>query len=63
MRQRHDRYTAHPDRAAALAGVFESQIAGGKRYDLAMDGRRAANAVFRAATSSERDSRRVTTRP
>jgi len=32
--------------AAALNGVFESQIAGGKRYDLATAGRRAANATF-----------------
>ena len=32
--------------AAALNGVFYSQIAGGKRYDLATLGRRAANATF-----------------
>lgn len=32
--------------AAALNGVFDSQIAGGKRYDLASLGRRAANATF-----------------
>jgi len=32
--------------AAALNGVFDSQIAGGKRYDLATIGRRAANATF-----------------
>jgi LmbE family N-acetylglucosaminyl deacetylase len=32
--------------AAALNGVFPSQIAGGKRYDLAVLGRRAANATF-----------------
>lgn len=32
--------------AAALNGVFDSQIAGGKRYDLAILGRRAANATF-----------------
>jgi LmbE family N-acetylglucosaminyl deacetylase len=32
--------------AAALNGVFDSQIAGGKRYDLATAGRRAANATF-----------------
>jgi LmbE family N-acetylglucosaminyl deacetylase len=32
--------------AAALNGVFDSQIAGGKRYDLATHGRRAANATF-----------------
>ncbi len=32
--------------AAALNGVFDSQIAGGKHYDLATAGRRAANATF-----------------
>ncbi len=32
--------------AAALNGVFDSQIAGGKRYDAATAGRRAANATF-----------------
>lgn len=32
--------------AAALNRVFDSQIAGGKRYDLATIGRRAANATF-----------------
>lgn len=32
--------------AAALAGVYDSQISGGKRYDLAVRGRRLANATF-----------------
>ena len=32
--------------AAALIGVFDSQIAGGKRYDLASQGRRRANATY-----------------
>lgn len=32
--------------AASLNGVFDSQIAGGKRYDLATLGRRSANATF-----------------
>jgi LmbE family N-acetylglucosaminyl deacetylase len=32
--------------AAALNGVFDSQIAGGKRYDAATAGRRSANATF-----------------
>ena len=31
---------------AALNGVFDSQISGGKRYDLAVMGRRLANATF-----------------
>ncbi len=35
-----------PHLAAALAGVFDSQIHGAKRYDLAVAGRRAANATF-----------------
>ena len=32
--------------AATLNGIFDSQIAGGKRYDLAVMGRRRANATF-----------------
>jgi LmbE family N-acetylglucosaminyl deacetylase len=36
----------HDALAAALNGVFESQIAGGKRYDLGVIGRRHANATF-----------------
>jgi LmbE family N-acetylglucosaminyl deacetylase len=38
--------SAHPELAAKLVGVFESHIAGGKRYDLAAMGRRLANATF-----------------
>lgn len=41
--------TGHPNLAAALLGVFDSQIAGGKRYDLAALGRRTANATFFAS--------------
>lgn len=33
----------------ALVGVFDSQISGGKRYDLAAMGRRAANATYYAS--------------
>ncbi len=33
----------------ALLGVYDSQIAGGKRYDLATSGRRLANATFSAS--------------
>ena len=40
---------ARPNLAAALDGVFDSQIAGGKRYDLAVQGRRMANATFFAS--------------
>jgi len=39
----------HPNLSAALCGVFDSQIMGGKRYDLAMMGRRAANATMLAS--------------
>jgi LmbE family N-acetylglucosaminyl deacetylase len=39
----------HPNLAASLLGVFDSQIAGGKRYDLAALGRRTANATFFAS--------------
>ena len=35
-----------PHLAHALMGLFDSQIAGGKRYDLAVPGRRLANATF-----------------
>ena len=38
--------SGHDNLAAALNGVFDSQVAGGKRYDLATLGRRAANATF-----------------
>ena len=38
--------TGDDELAAALNGVFDSQIAGGKRYDLAILGRRRANATF-----------------
>jgi LmbE family N-acetylglucosaminyl deacetylase len=48
--------SAHPNIAAALIGVFGSQISGGKRYDLAAAGRWTANATFHeysAADASE----------
>lgn len=38
--------SARENLAAALSGVFDSQITGGKRYDLAVLGRRRANATF-----------------
>lgn len=38
--------SAHENLAAALNGIFDSQIAGGKRYDVATLGRRRANATF-----------------
>jgi LmbE family N-acetylglucosaminyl deacetylase len=43
----------HPNLAAALLGVFDSQIAGGKRYDNAALGRRIANATFFASHATD----------
>lgn len=40
--------------AAALNGVFDSQIAGGKRYDLGVAGRRLANATFSEPHAADR---------
>jgi LmbE family N-acetylglucosaminyl deacetylase len=41
--------SAHPNLAGALVGVFDSQICGGKRYDLGTAGRRRANATYSAS--------------
>jgi hypothetical protein len=38
--------SAVEDRLMPLIGAFDSQIAGGKRYDLAAAGRKRANATF-----------------
>jgi len=46
--------SGHENLAAALNGVFDSQIAGGKRYDLATLGRRRANATFLEAHATDR---------
>ena len=43
--------SGHEALQAALLGVFDSQIAGGKRYDLASMGRRKANATYFASHS------------
>ncbi len=40
------RLDEHENIATSLVGVFDSQIAGGKRYDLATMGRRRANATY-----------------
>ena len=40
---------AYPNVSAALIGVYDSQISGGKRYDLAIQGRRVANATLFAS--------------
>jgi LmbE family N-acetylglucosaminyl deacetylase len=45
---------ARPHLQRALVGLFDSQIASGKRYDLAVEGRRTAHATF--AESHEADS-------
>jgi len=42
-----------PELAAPLLTVFASQVAGGKRYDLATLGRRAANATFHTAHQTD----------
>jgi LmbE family N-acetylglucosaminyl deacetylase len=43
--------SAHENLQAALLGVFDSQICGGKRYDLATLGRRRANATYHTSHS------------
>lgn len=45
--------SAHENLQAALLGVFDSQIAGGKRYDLASLGRRRANATYFASHGTD----------
>jgi len=41
--------SAHENLQASLLGVFDSQICGGKRYDLATTGRRKAHATYHAS--------------
>ncbi|MFA6648220.1 MAG: hypothetical protein WCS32_06240 [Candidatus Izemoplasmatales bacterium] len=43
----------HPNLASALVEVFDSQIIGGKRYDLATIGRRLANATYNASHQTD----------
>jgi LmbE family N-acetylglucosaminyl deacetylase len=45
--------TAHESLQMALVGVFDSQIAGGKRYDLATMGRRKAHATYFASHGTD----------
>ena len=47
--------SGHENLAAALVGVFDSQIAGGKRYDLATLGRRRAHATYHESARRRRD--------
>ncbi len=51
--------SGHDNLAAALNGVFDSQIAGGKRYDLATLGRRAANATFFESHSTDQSNQLI----
>ncbi len=44
---------AHENLATALSSVFDSQICGGKRYDLATMGRRRANATYLEAHGTD----------
>ena len=48
--------SARPELARTLNEVFATQIAGGKRYDLAVLGRRTANATFSNAHSTDHES-------
>lgn len=48
--------SARPELALALNEVFATQISGGKRYDLAVLGRRTANATFSNAHSTDQES-------
>ncbi|HTL67581.1 MAG TPA: PIG-L family deacetylase [Lacunisphaera sp.] len=45
--------SADPRLAARLVGVFQSQIGGGKRYDLAAAGRRLAHATFHTSHATD----------
>lgn len=46
--------SAQPELATELIKIFDSQVAGGKRYDLAALGRRAANATFHTSHATDR---------
>jgi len=48
--------SARSNIAAALVGVFDSQVSGGKRYDLATAGRRLSHATYFAAHSTDQES-------
>ncbi|MFB3923430.1 MAG: PIG-L deacetylase family protein [Terriglobia bacterium] len=45
--------SAHENLAASLVGLFDSQIAGGKRYDIATMGRRRSNATYFASHATD----------
>jgi LmbE family N-acetylglucosaminyl deacetylase len=48
--------SARSNIAAALVGVFDSQVSGGKRYDLATAGRRVAHATYYASHGTDQES-------
>jgi LmbE family N-acetylglucosaminyl deacetylase len=48
--------SARSNIAAALVGVFDSQVSGGKRYDLASAGRRLAHATYYASHGTDEES-------
>jgi LmbE family N-acetylglucosaminyl deacetylase len=48
--------SARSNIAAALVGVFDSQVSGGKRYDLATAGRRLAHATYFASHATDEES-------
>ena len=48
--------SARSNIAAALVGVFDSQVTGGKRYDLATAGRRLAHATYLASHGVDQES-------
>lgn len=48
--------SGHPNIAASLVGIFDSQICGGKRYDMATVGRRVANATYAASHGTDQAS-------
>src|SRR5262249_8020375 len=48
--------SARSNVAAALVGVFDSQVTGGKRYDLATAGRRLAHATYYASHATDQES-------
>jgi hypothetical protein len=45
---------SRPELAAGLLKTFDSQVGGGKRYDLGVLGRRAANATFHRPREADR---------
>ena len=48
--------SARSNIAASLVGVFDSQVSGGKRYDLATAGRRLAHATYFASHGTDEES-------